>query len=116
MDHQKLFEVFFEHDDLTQELVKSLNSSQSEITRLAKRRDDLFKALDSMLIEIYHTTPVLIDEARMITAEEGCVCNFNLEYEKNNSRNGNISPSRIPSNAKANLLKSMHDIITALKI
>jgi len=116
MDHQKLFEIFFEHDDLTQELVKSLNSSQSEITRLAKRRDDLFKTLDSMLIEIYHTTPVLIDEARMITAEEGCVCNFNLEYEKNNSRNGNINPSRIPSNAKDNLLGHMHDIIKALKI
>jgi len=52
----------------------------------------------------------------MITAEDGCVCNFNLEYEKNNSRNGNINPSRIPSNAKDNLLKRMHDIIRALKI
>jgi len=115
MDHQKLFEVLFEHNDLTQELLKSL-SSQSEITHLITKRDDLFKELDNMLIEIYHTTPVLIDEIRMIGAEEGCLCNFNLEYSKNNSRGGNITPSRISNKTKESLQKKINDVIEVLKI
>jgi len=115
MDHQKLFEVLFEHNDLTQELLKSL-SSQSEITHLITKRDDLFKELDNMLIEIYHTTPVLIDEIRMIGAEEGCLCNFNLEYSKNNSRDGNITPSRISNKTKESLQKKINDVIEVLKI
>ena len=115
MDHQKLFEVLFEHNDLTQELLKSL-SSQSEITHLTTKRDDLFKELDNMLIEIYHTTPVLIDEIRMIGAEEGCLCNFNLEYSKNNSRDGNITPSRISNKTKESLQKKINDLIEILKI
>jgi len=115
MDHQKLFEVLFEHNDLTQELLKSL-SSQSAITHLITKRDDLFKELDNMLIEIYHTTPVLIDEIRMIGAEEGCLCNFNLEYSKNNSRDGNITPSRISNKTKESLQKKINDVIEVLKI
>ena len=116
MDQQKLFEVLFEHGDLTQDLVKSLSQTQSEISSLTKKRDNLFKELDNMLIEIYHTTPVLIDETRMIAAEEGCLCNFNLEYTKNNLRDGNINLTRLSNEVKDNLLKRMDDIIEVLKI
>jgi len=116
VDQQKLFEVLFDHDDLTEELVKSLSSTQLEISNFTKKRDDLFKELDNMLIEIYHSTPVLIDETRMIAAEEGCLCNFNLEYTKNNLRDGNINLTRISNAVKHNLLKRMDDIIEVLKI
>jgi hypothetical protein len=69
-----------------------------------------------MLIEVYHTTPVMIDEMKMIAAEEGCLCIFNLEHLKNNSREGNLDPVRIPTAAKDNLLKRMDEIKKALKI
>ena len=116
MDQQKLFEVLFEHDDLTQELAKHLQSNQEKINGLIERQSFLFKELDNMLIEVYHTTPVMIDEMKMIAAEEGCLCIFNLEHLKNNSREGNLDPSRIPTAAKDNLLKRMDEIKKALKI
>jgi hypothetical protein len=116
MDQQKLFEVLFEHDDLTQELAKHLQSNQEKINDLIKRQNFLFKELDNMLIEVYHTTPVMIDEMRMIAAEEGCMCIFNLEHLKNNSREGNFDPARIPITVKNNLLKRMDKIKKAIKI
>ena len=116
MDQQKLFEVMFEHSDLTQELAEHLQSNQEKINSLIERQNFLFKELDNMLIEIYHTTPVMIDEMKMIGAEEGCLCIFNLEHLKNNSREGNLDPVRIPPSVKDNLLKRMDEIKHATEI
>jgi hypothetical protein len=115
MDQQKLFEVLFEHDEITQELGQSLQFTELKINELVQRRDSLFRELDNMLIEVYHTTPVMIDEMKMIAAEEGCLCNFNLEYIKNNSSEGNFNPSRIPAKVKDNLLQHIDDIIKVLE-
>lgn len=115
MDEQKLFEVLFNREDITQDIVKSIEISHAEHTKLVSNRDRLFGELDNMLIEVYHTTPVMIDENRMIAAEEGCLCNFNLEYLKNNIRQGNINLSRISEQTKTNLLVLMDSIIKVLK-
>lgn len=115
LDEQKLFEVLFNREDITQDIVKSIEVSHDEHTRLVSRRDKLFGELDNMLTEVYHTTPVLIDENRMIAAEEGCLCIFNLEYLKNNMRQGNINPSRISEETKAGLLARLDGIIKILK-
>jgi hypothetical protein len=115
MDDQKLFEVLFNREDITQDIIKSIEVSHAEHTKLVSNRDRLFGELDNMLIEVYHTTPVLIDENRMIAAEEGCLCNFNLEYLKNNIRQGNINLTRISEQTKTNLLVLMDNIIKILK-
>lgn len=115
MDEQKLFEVLFNREDITQDIVKSIEVSHAEHTKLVANRDRLFGELDNMLIEVYHTTPVLIDENKMIAAEEGCLCNFNLEYLKNNTRQGNINLARISEPTKTNLLVLLDSIIKILK-
>ena len=115
MDHQKLFEMLFEHDEIAKELAESIQSTELQINDLIIRRDSLFQELDNMLIEVYHTMPVMIDEMKMIAAEEGCLCNFNLEYFKNNSGDGNFNPSRIPAKVKSNLLKRMIEIVKVLQ-
>jgi len=115
MDEQKLFEVLFNREDITQDIVKSIEVSHAEHTKLVANRDRLFGELDNMLIEVYHTTPVLIDENKMIAAEEGCLCNFNLEYLKNNTRQGNINLARISEQTKTNLLVLLDSIIKILK-
>ncbi|HEX5358786.1 MAG TPA: hypothetical protein VFW99_02600 [Candidatus Nitrosotalea sp.] len=115
LDEQKLFEVLFNREDITQDIVKSIEVSHAEHTKLVSNRDRLFGELDNMLIEIYHTTPVLIDENKMIAAEEGCLCNFNLEYLKNNTRQGNINLARISEQTKTNLLVLLDSIIKILK-
>lgn len=115
MDEQKLFEVLFNREDITHDIVKSIEVSHAEHTKLVANRDRLFGELDNMLIEVYHTTPVLIDENKMIAAEEGCLCNFNLEYLKNNTRQGNINLARISEQTKTNLLALLDSIIKILK-
>ncbi|MGI0017780.1 MAG: hypothetical protein ACREA1_03635 [Nitrosotalea sp.] len=115
MDEQKLFEVLFNREDITQDIVKSIEVSHAEHTKLVANRDKLFGELDNMLIEVYHTTPVLIDENKMIAAEEGCLCNFNLEYLKKNTRQGNINLTRISAQTKTNLLVLLDSIIKILK-
>lgn len=115
MDEQKLFEVLFNREDITQDIVKTIEVSHAEHTKLVTNRDKLFGELDNMLIEVYHTTPVLIDENKMIAAEEGCLCNFNLEYVKNNTRQGNINLTRISEQTKTNLLALLDNIIKVLK-
>lgn len=115
LDEQKLFEVLFNREDITQDIVKSIEVSHAEHTKLVSNRDRLFGELDNMLIEVYHTTPVLIDENKMIAAEEGCLCNFNLEYLKNNTRQGNINLTRISEQTKTNLLALLDSIIKILK-
>jgi hypothetical protein len=115
IDDQKLFEVLFNREDITQDIIQSIKISHAEHTRLVSDRDRLFGELDNMLIEVYHTTAVMIDENRMIAAEEGCLCNFNLEYVKNNTRQGNINLHRISEQTKMNLLDLMDSITTVLK-
>ena len=115
LDEQKLFEVLFNREDIIQDIVKSIEVSHAEHTKLVSNRDRLFGELDNMLIELYQTTQVLIDENKMIAAEEGCLCNFNLEYLKNNTRQGNINLTRISEQTKTNLLALLDSIIKIIK-
>ena len=114
---QKLFEIFFQNENLANEMIEKVYSSTDEnYAQLTKRRSDLFKELDNMLIEIYHTTPVMIDETRMIAAEEGCLCKFDLEHLKNETKEGNFEPARISLKIKEELLKKIDEVLVAIKI
>ena len=115
VDQQKLFEIFFQNESLTKEIIEKVHSSSdASFEQLTKKQSELFKELDSMLIEVYHTTPVMIDETRMIAAEEGCLCNFDLEHMKNQTKEGNFDLIRIPTKVKDSLLKRIDQIIDAM--
>lgn len=115
VDQQKLFEIFFQNDDLANTLVDKVYSSVDEnFQKLSKRKLDLFKELDDMLIEIYHTTPVLIDEMKMIASEEGCLCHFDLEHVKKDTKEGNFDSTKISSKIRDSLLKRMDEVLAAI--
>jgi uncharacterized protein YkuJ len=117
VDQQKLFEIFFQNDNLAKEMIEQVYSSTDEnFAQLTKRRSYLFNELDNMLIEIYHTVPVMIDEMKMIGAEEGCLCQFDLEHMKNETKEGNFDPTRISSNIKEKLLGRIDEVFDAIKI
>ncbi|MGQ0795832.1 MAG: hypothetical protein ACT4N5_06595 [Nitrosopumilaceae archaeon] len=114
-DQQKLFEIFFQNDELSTSLFAKIYSSTDEnFKKFSKRRSELFTELDNLLIEIYHVSPVMIDEMRMIAAEEGCLCHFDLELIKKDNKEGNFDVSKIPSKAKENLLKRMDEVVASL--
>ena len=115
VDQQKLFEIFFQNDELANTLVDKVYSSADEnFTKLSNRKSDLFKELDNMLIAIYHTTPILIDEMKMIAAEEGCLCHFDLEHVKKDTKEGNFDYTKISSKIRDNLLKRMDEVLDTI--
>jgi len=59
---------------------------------------------------------VLIDENKMIAAEEGCLCKFDLEHIKKDAKEGNFDPVRISLKIKEKLLERMDEVINAMEI
>ena len=68
-----------------------------------------------MLLETYQTTSVLIDDAKLVTGEEGCLCLFDLEFIKNNNREGLFDPRKIPNSVKENIVKRLDEIEQIIK-
>ena len=96
-DHQGLFEVLYENDELREKVYAEIeHSTDAELKEVADRKSMLFEELDSLLVETYQTAPVLIDDTRLVTGEEGCLCMIDLEFVKNRNREGLFDPRKIP--------------------
>jgi len=117
LNHQNLFEVFFENDELREKIYEEIEkNTDMNFKKLAKRKMDLFKELDSLLIETYQTSNVLIDDTRLIAGEEGYLCNFDLEFIKNKVKEGKFVPKKIPNDVKENLIKKLEEIKKIIEI
>ena len=111
LDFQNLFEVFFENDEIREKIYKEVEKNTDvNFKALSKRKIDLFNELDNLLIETYQTTPVLIDEARLVTGEEGCLCNLELEFIKNKIKEGVFDPKKIPITIKEKIIERLDEI------
>ena len=111
LNHQNLFEVFFENDQLREKMYEEIEKNTDvDFKKLAKRKMDLFNELDSLLIETYQTSNVLIDDTRLVAGEEGYLCNFELEFIKNNIKEGKFDPKKIPTHVKESLMKKLDEI------
>ena len=61
-DHQKLFEIFFENDDLRERVYSEIEGNAGvDFKELSEKKTALFNELDSLLVETYQTSSVLID-------------------------------------------------------
>lgn len=117
LNHQNLFEVFFENDKLREKIYEEIEKNTDlDFKKLAKRKMDLFNELDSLLIETYQTSNVLIDDTRLIAGEEGYLCNFDLEFIKNKVKEGKFVPKKIPNDIKENLIKKLDEIKKIIEI
>ena len=117
LDHQKLFELFFENDELRDEIYKEIkNKSIVDFQQYSKRKTELFNELDSLLLETYQTTPILIDYVRLICGEEGCLCSFDLEYIKNKIREGIFDPKKMSTETKAKIIHRFEQILQVMSV
>jgi len=108
LDHEKLFEVLFENDGLRERVHSDIHkSTDRDFQKMAKRKQDLLDELDGLLVETYQTSPVLIDDARLVTGEEGYLCTFDLEFVKNNAREGLFDPKKIPDRVKQRIREKL---------
>ncbi|NOS61435.1 MAG: hypothetical protein HOO66_00050 [Nitrosarchaeum sp.] len=109
-DHQKLFEIFYENDEFREKIYKEIEKDiEVDFQELSNKKTNLIKELDNMLVETYQTSPVLIDDPRLITGEEGCLCTFDIEFIRNKTKEGLFDPRKIPESVKENILKRLDE-------
>jgi len=110
-DHQKLFEIFYENDEFREKVYAEIEKDAGvDFQELSEKKTKLFNELDSLLIETYQIVPVLIDDSRLITGEEGCLCTVDLEFVKNKNKEGLFDPKKISDSVKENILKRLNHL------
>ena len=114
-DHQKLFEVFYENDDFREKIFAEIQKDAGvDFQELSEKKTKLFSELDSLLLETYQTSPVLIDDPRLVSGEEGCLLSLDLEFIKNGNREGVFDPRKISDVGKEKILKRLTELETII--
>jgi hypothetical protein len=86
LEFQELFSKMFDDEKLVQELDKKASAVENqfpEFEEMGKRKTRLFAELNDLLIELYQTSPVLIDYNRLMQGEEGVTNYFDIEVVRN---------------------------------
>ena len=109
-DYQKLFEIFYENDEFREKVYKEIEKDiEVDFQDLSNKKTKLIKELDNLLVETYQTSPVLIDDTRLITGEEGCLCTFDIEFIRNKTKEGLFDPRKISESVKENIIKRLDE-------
>ena len=107
-DHQKLFEIFYENDELREKVYSEIEkTTDADFQKLSDKKQELFRELDSLLMETYQTSPVLIDDTRLVAGEEGCLVTIDLEFIKNKNKEGLFDPRKMSTTSKENIVKKI---------
>tara|TARA_B110000014_G_scaffold129434_1_gene89238 strand:+ start:589 stop:1434 length:846 start_codon:yes stop_codon:yes gene_type:complete len=114
MPKQELFELFYNDEALAFKIKKMIDNSQSEVVDIQGKKNKLFKELDNLLLETFHTTAVIIDEQKLVNGEEGCLCNMDLEYIDNGAKQGLIDASIINEEIKSQLTQGIKKILDVI--
>jgi len=115
-DHQKLFEVFYENEEFSKKVYEEIEKDAGEeFKKLTEKKNELFKELDSLLIETYQISSVLIDDTRLVGGEEGCLCTLDIEFIKNGNREGLFDPRKMSNTVKENIIKKLDNLEIIIK-
>ncbi|MBC8252030.1 MAG: hypothetical protein H8E89_10645 [Candidatus Nitrosopelagicus sp.] len=111
MPKQELFELFYNDEELERKIKKMIDDSQPAIVDIQGKKNKLFKELDNLLLETFHTTSVMIDEQKLVNGEEGCLCNIDLEYIDNGAKQGLVDASIISEEIKLQMKQGIRNIL-----
>ena len=115
-DHQKLFEVFYENDEFREKVFSEIQKDAGvDFQELSEKKSKLFSELDSLLVETYQTSPVLIDDPKLVGGEEGCLLSIDLEFIKNDNREGVFDPRKMSDSTKENILNRLTELETIIQ-
>lgn len=116
-DHQKLFEIFFENNELREQIFKEIEQkSDVDFQELSKRKAQLVTELDNLLIETYQTSPVLIDDTKLISGEEGCLCTFDIEFIRGGIKEGLFDSRKISESIRKKIESRIDEILKCVDI
>ncbi len=116
VDLQRIFEKFYNDDGLTDDITDTIeNSSDDDTKELVLKKQNLFKELDGYLTEIYRTSDVLIDDAKLVTGEEGFLCTFDIErINDDRSRDGLFNFADIEAENKKGIAQALDEFSVAM--
>jgi hypothetical protein len=114
MPKQELFELFYNNEELAIKIKKMIDDSQQDVVDIQGQKNHLFKELDNLLLETVHTTPVIIDEQKLVNGEEGCLCNIDLEYIDNGAKQGLVDASIISVEIKSQIKQGIKKILDVI--
>jgi len=115
MPKQKLFELFYNDEELSNKIKNMIDESQSEVVNIKDKKNKLFRQLDNLLLETFHTTPTIIDEQKLVNGEEGCLCNLDLEYVEDGAKQGLVDASIMNEYDKNSVIKEITTILELMK-
>ena len=114
MPKQELFELFYNDEELAKKIKNMIDDSQPEVIDIQGQKNQLFKELDNLLIEIFHTTSVIIDEQKLVNGEEGCLCNIDLEYVDDGAKQGLVDATLIDEQNKLLIKQNITKILNVV--
>ena len=115
LNPENLFEIFFKDDKIMENVTKEIDKqTDGDLNKIYEQKQSLLKELDNFLLEIYQIEPVLIDEARLVTGEEGFV--FNLDVEQiNDEQSKQFSSDKMLEETKKNITVRVEEILKVIK-
>jgi hypothetical protein len=115
LDTQNLFEIFYNDDKIREKIMSEIElQTDGDLQKISQRKEGLLKALDDLLLETYQMEPVLIDEARLVTGEEGCVCNIDIERIENGQKSGLFDSNQVSSSTKEKISALIDQVLEAI--
>jgi len=115
LDTQKLLEIFYSDDKIREKIMSEIVlQTDGDLQKINQRKEGLLKALDDLLLETYQMEPVLIDEARLVTGEEGCVCNIDIERIENGQKSGLFDSNQVSSSTKEKISALIDQVLEAI--
>ena len=115
-DAQNLFEILYEDDEIREKIMNETElQTDGDLQKISQHKENLLKALDDLLLETYQMEPILIDEARLVTGEEGCVCNIDIERIENDQKSGLIDSKKMSVGTKEKISTLVDQILTSIR-
>jgi len=115
LDPQNLFEIFYSDDKIREKIMSEIEiQTDGDLQKISQRKESLLKELDDLLLETYQMEPILIDEARLVTGEEGCVCNIDIEMIENDQKSSLFDSKKISNSTKEKITSSINQVLEAI--
>jgi hypothetical protein len=116
LDPESLFEIFYRDDKFRKKIMDEIETeTDGNLEKINQNKNKLLQNLDDLLLEIYQIEPVLIDETRLVSGEEGCVCNIDLEEIKNNQKTGSFDSNNITYDVKEKIQTAINEVFNAVQ-
>ena len=115
LNPENLFEIFYKDDKIMENITKEIDKqTDGNLNKIYEQKQSLLKELDNFLLEIYQIEPVLIDETRLVSGEEGFV--FNLDVERvNDEQSKQFSSDKMSEQTKKNITTRIEELLNIIK-